>query len=119
MIPFGIPVQLLIAVAIAAFIWWQGYRSGAEKLERYKAEQFAAAVELAKKRDSVTEKVVTKYVQVAGKTQVVKEEVIREVVRYVETNGTSACLNPDWRRLHDLAARNELPKAGPKANGAM
>lgn len=119
LLPFLRNPWLWVAIAGAGFCWWKGYESGAAKLERYKEAQFAKAEEIKTKRAEVTERIVVKYVQVAGKTQVVKEEITKEVVRYVEKAGNSVCLNPEWRRLHDAAARNELSQGGQPPAGPM
>lgn len=102
---------LALAVMLAA--WIHGYSRGERKLWTYQAEQAKAAVVIITKRGKVTERVVTEYIKVAGETQVVTNTVEKEVVRYATLN-PSSCLDFGWRRLHDAAARNQLPDPRPE-----
>lgn len=114
MIPFlSLPSQLILLGAAVAFVWGHGYYQGYQKLTEYKAEQFAAANELKAKREKVTEKVLIKYLPAAAKTEIVTKVIEKEVVKYANTG---YCLDPEWRRLHDAAARNELPKTAERAD---
>ena len=110
-----IAVGVLVA-AVAVFTGWQGYRLGAAKLNAYKVEQFTAAESIKARQAKVTERVVTRYVEVAGATKVHTEFIEREVADYAETNPAGLCLDADWRRLHDSAALNTV--SGPTGSPA-
>jgi hypothetical protein len=110
-----IAVGVLVA-AVASFTGWQGYRLGAAKLDAYKVEQFTAAESIKARQAKVTEKVVTRYIEVAGATQVRTEYIEREVANYAEQNPAGLCLDADWRRLHDSAALNTV--SGPTGSPA-
>jgi len=101
----------VIALLVAAFggwAWFKGNEHGTQKLNDYIAKQATAAVRIAKGRNSVTVEVRTKYIKVAGQTQVRTEVIEKEVVRYAEAN-PGYCLDSGWRRLHDAAAANAIP----------
>lgn len=97
-----------LAAAVAALLVGYGYHLGVKRLWDYQAKEATEAVRVAKVQGAVTERVVTKYVKVAGATQVVTNTVKEEVVRYVERNPGS-CLDAQWGRLHDAAALNRVP----------
>lgn len=98
---------LAAAVAIGVFMlrmhWVQ---QGREAVLR---ENVQVAQKIIHKQGEVTTKVVKQYIKVAGKTQVVTERIENEVIKYAEAN-PGVCLDPDWRRLHDDAAANTVPK---------
>lgn len=101
-----------LATALLSAAWFKGYQAGRDKLDDYIGQQAAAATAIAVKRGKVTERVVTEYVtQVVPHTEHVTETVEKEVIRYVEKN-PGYCLDGDWRRLHDAAALNAVPR-GP------
>jgi len=110
------PWVLLVIASVLGLAWFNGYQVGAGKLETYRAEQFTAATKINAKRAAVTEKVVTRYVEVAGATRVHSEYIEREVAQYAETNPAGLCLDADWRRLHDSAAINAV--SGPAGSPA-
>lgn len=107
-----------VAAAVCAGLIGYGYHKGVQRLWEYQAAQARETVRIVTKQGKVTEKVVTKYVKVAGETQVVTNTIEKEVVRYAEKN-PGACLDDDWRRLHDAAASNTLPKPAAPADGAV
>lgn len=107
-----------LALAVMGMAWIHGYSRGERKLYTYQAEQAREAVRIIKARGEVTERVVTRYIKVAGETQVVTNTVEKEVVRYATLNPGS-CLDPGWGRLHDAAARNQLPEPEPPADGPL
>lgn len=113
------PWILLVIACVLGLAWFKGYQTGAGKLEAYRTEQFTAAIEINTKRAKVTEKVVTRYVEVAGATQVRTEYIQREVADYAETNPDGLCLDPDWRRVHDSAALNPIPDPAGSPAGAL
>lgn len=101
-----VAIYASLAALLLGMAELDGYRRGEKKLYEYQAEQANAAVAIVTKRGAVTEKVITKYVKVAGKTQVVTNTIEKEVLKYANA-GT--CLDDDWRMLHDAAANN-LPE---------
>ena len=80
------------------------------------AENQAAALKIITKQGEATQKVVDHYIKVKGDTQTVTKTVEKEVVKYEQAN-TGLCLDADWRRVHDLAAADALPKAGQQPDG--
>ncbi len=100
-------IALLLAAALTT-AWVKGNEHGTAKLDAYIGKQAIESVALIVKQGKATVKVVNRYIQVAGATQVVTETVEKEVIKYAETN-TSNCLDPAWRVLHDSAALNTLP----------
>lgn len=105
-------VYAITAAAIVGTIWMHGYFHGKVKLYEYQAAEAKENTRVAAAREWVTTQVITRYVKVAGQTQVVTNTVDKEVIKYAEANPGS-CLDPEFRRLHDLAARNELPSVRP------
>lgn len=101
---------ILLAIGVASgWLWFQGYKVGASKLEAYRAEQLQQATRINTKRAEVTERVVTKYItKVVPKTEIVTRTVEKEVIRYAESN-PGMCLDGAWRVLHDAAAANTVP----------
>jgi hypothetical protein len=108
----------VIVLLACALLELDGYRRGERKLWDYQAKQATEAVHIVTKRGEVTERVITKYENVAGETKVVTKNIEKEVVRYVQTHPGAACLDDDWRRLHDAAADN-LPDATGGPDGAV
>ena len=105
------------ALAVASTIWLHGYGRGVQKLYDYQVAQATEAVKVIVKQGAVTERVVTKYVKVQGRTRVITNTIEREVVRYAAQNTTS-CLDTDWGRLHDAAAIGAVSEAPGAADGA-
>jgi len=114
--PWVLVGVLAYTIVVATFCGWQGYQLGENELYKYQAKQATVALKVRQKRDEATEKVVTKYVQVAGETKTVTEYIEKKVVEYANTG---YCLDPAWRVYHDLAAGNIVPKPGfiPDAAG--
>lgn len=116
--PYGLLIKWgIIASLVASFagyFWMKGNEHGTQKLLDYQAAQAIEAVRIAKGRDTVTVKVVDNFIKVKGETKVRTEYIDREIVRY---ENTGLCLDADWRRLHDAAARNAVPDAGLKPDG--
>ena len=111
------PWILLVMAVVLGVAWFKGYQVGADKLEAYRTEQFHAATKINAQRAAVTERVVTEYIHVAGKTKVITEIVEKEVIRYADNN-PGLCLDGAWRVLHDAAALNTLPETTGSPNGA-
>jgi hypothetical protein len=108
-----------LVAAVALFTGWQGYRLGAARLDAYKVEQFTAAQSIKARQAKVTERVVTRYIKVAGATRIHTEYIEREVADYAETNPAGLCLDPDWRRVHDRAALNPVPDPARSPAGGL
>jgi len=106
----------ILCLALFAFGWVKGDEHGTQKLVDYVAGQVKEGVRINAARQAATAKVIVKYVEVAGATQVVTETVEKEVVRYADAN-PGVCLDPDWRRLHDAAAANTIPGPRPPTDG--
>jgi hypothetical protein len=111
-------VIALLVAAFGAWAWVKGNAHGTQKLNDYIARQATEALRVGAARSRVTREVVTKYVRVRGATEVVTQRIEKEVVRYAQNN-PGACLDADWRGLHDAAAANRVPDAGlgPDAEG--
>jgi hypothetical protein len=113
--------RALAIVALVAAVWGHGYvkgnQHGTAKLDNYIAKQAIESQKILRGQETITEKVIVQYREVAGKTEVVTNTVEKEVIRYEATN-TTACLDPDWRRLHDAAALNRLPEPAGGVDGA-
>ena len=107
-------VVILFALSTAAGI---GYHRGVKQLWDYQVEQAKEAVKVVVKQGAVTERIVTKYVKVQGRTRVITNTVEREVVKYADTN-TGSCLDAAWGRLHDAAATRAFPEAPGPSDGA-
>jgi len=112
---YRIVAYVVIALALIAFGWVKGNDHGSQKLFDYQAKEAAEAVRIVTARGQVTERVVTKYVKVAGETKVITQTIEKEVYGYANTGFT---LDADWRRLHDAAALNRVPAAPGGADGA-
>jgi len=87
------------ALATAAGV---GYHKGVQRLWDYQVKQARAAVAIVVKQGKVTERVVTKYITIKAKAQIVERTVEKEVIRYVDKN-PGHCLDPEWGRLHDAS----------------
>lgn len=116
--------RLALYAALAALVlgatWMHGLFTGREALTNYKAEEATRAARISERRGKATERVVIKYIKVAGETQVVTRTVEKEVVRYADSNPGS-CLDAGWAGLHNDAAANRLPGTAPgpdEAGGA-
>lgn len=110
-LPYRLLAMAVAALALVAFGWFKGNEHGTQKLTNYIGEQAREAVRIGTARRAITEKVVTQYVKVAGETQIVTQTVEKEVIRYADAN-PGACLDPEWRRLHDRAALNTVSDTG-------
>ena len=106
--------RLLIYAALAAAVTGgligYGYMKGSQRLYEYQAAEARADLRILQKRGSVTERIVTRYVEIAGQTRTVTEYIEGENVKYAEQNSTM-CLDVAWRRLHDAAAANRVPSS--------
>ena len=113
------PWMLLVLGLLLAGVWFKGYQTGAGKLEAYRSEQFTAATKINTKRVAVTVKVQTRYIEKAGQTRAVTENIEKEVVDYAQQNPAGLCLDADWRRVHDRAALNAVSDPTGRSHAAL
>lgn len=104
----------LVILGVLGAAWGHGYMKGSNRLYAYQAEQAKEGARVVVKQGAATERVVTRYIKVAGATQTVTVTVEKEVERYANTG---YCLDGAWRRLHDAAASNAVPAAPGLADG--
>lgn len=107
----------VVALLVAGMLELDGYRRGERKLWEYQAEQAKQTVAVVVKQGRVTERVVTRYVQVRAAAKVVEKTVEKEVIRYAETNPGS-CLDARWGWVHDHAAAGTVPDPAGEPDGA-
>ena len=93
---------LLAVILLGSAAGW-GYMRGVKRLYEYQADQATATIAVVVKQGEITERIVTRYVKVQAATQVVEQNIKKEVARYAEKNPAS-CLDARWGRLHDGAA---------------
>lgn len=101
---------LLVVLVLGAAMGY-GYHLGVQQLWDYQVEQAQQTVRVVVKQGKVTEKV-----RVIYRTRKEKEEsedatVKAQVDTYGKRNPT-ACLDDEWRGLHDGAATGALPEPG-------
>lgn len=115
------PYRVLAIVALIAgtfatgFIKGQHYEQGKQAtavvkdVSRVRADEKKARIETAKVAAAGEAR--------AEKVRIVYRDVIKEVIRYAETdNGRAVCTGPDWVREHNRAANPEdIPAAGSEA----
>lgn len=118
--PYGViakwGVIAALCAAVSGFFWVQGDRHGTRKLIDYQAKQAVETVRVAQARSIVTERVVTKYVQVKASNKTVSDTIAKGVSDYASSNSGST-LTPAWRMFHDAAALNTIPAAGFEPDG--
>lgn len=125
---FGLLAYLIAGAALVGgililFQWldnnWitdAGVAKGRAALQKELDEE-AARVKV--KQAQATEVVVTRYVKVAGATEIITKEVEKEVIRYAATNPDGACIDADFVRLHNAAASNALPGTTSRPDGPL
>jgi hypothetical protein len=108
---------LVLAAVLSGFVVGKKWEQGKDAREfvaataRVAKQDKAARVEVAREADKSEAR--------AERTRIIYRDVIREVVKYAETdNGRSVCLNADWVRQHDRAAAPDLPATGGQAAAA-
>lgn len=102
----GLGRWIVLAAVLSGLILW-----GCEHLiNKGRQEAIAEGIQNTQRikvvRDAVTERVVTKYLTKQAEAKVITETIEKEV--YVYPNNT-ACLDADFRLLHDDAALGRLP----------
>lgn len=90
---------LVLASMITGCVF--GVRLEGKKHAEYVAAEARQAVAVVVKQGAVTERVVTRFVKVEAAREAVAATIANEVANAPDTG---ACLDTDWRRLHDRAA---------------
>jgi hypothetical protein len=115
------PYRLLILAAVLAatfatgFIKGQEHEQGQAAIERL--AEFSAVTKADKKARTEVAKVFDQGQAREEKERVVYRDVIKEVIRYAETdNGRAVCIGADWVRQHNRAA--DPTKDDTEARGA-
>ena len=113
-------VIVLILVSAFGTGWVKGNQHGTLKLTEYQAKEAVASIKVIKGQDVVTEKKVTEYVAVVGKTKTITNTIEKEVTKYVDSKPLAmACmLDNRWIRLHDSAADGSIPTPEQGDDGA-
>ncbi len=109
----GLARWLVLAVVLGVLLFGLRMHWKQQGRDELAIENMQAAVKIVYKQGAVTERVVIKYMKLAGATKVVTETIEKEVVKYAEAHPTALCLDADWRRLHDSAALNKVPAGAP------
>ena len=107
---------LVAAAALAGFVKGNAY--GTAKLDAFIGKQATEALRIAVVRGKATERVITKYIKVAGATRVVTNTIEKEVIRYEAANLDACPLSAGARSLHDSAAANAVPDPTSATDGA-
>lgn len=113
-----VAVYAALVASIFAYGWVKGNEHGTVKLTNYQAAQVIAADKIIVKQGAATERVITQYVKVQGKTERVTQTVQQEVTKYVESN-PSLTLDANWRLLFNASATNTLPDASGKPDDSL
>ena len=114
----GLSTYMIAAVAVAVvlgYTYMKGRQDGREAILR---ENVQAAVRIIREQGAVTERVVTKYVKVAGETKVKREVIEKEVIKYVESGLDSCPISNRAVVLHNASAANILPPTIGPTDGA-
>ena len=103
---YAMPIQLLSFVTLLISVFLCGGLANEASWQLKVAQTNAEIAELKAKSETVSTKVVTKYID---RIQVVKEKG-NEIVKYINKESDSKCELPNsFVVLHDAAAKNELP----------
>lgn len=108
---------MVILGALATAAGW-GYHRGVKKLWDYQVEQAQQAVKIIVKQGTVTERIVTEYIEIEGKTRTITNTIEKEVIRYVEAGLDRCPLSRGAVELHDTAAANTLPDPARSVDAA-
>ena len=111
-------VLTLIAASYGA-AYMKGRTHGWDKREAIAVEEaretVAQMASIAAKRATITERVVTQYVDRIKVIRGRNEAITTEVIRFVPSD--DCLLDPRWRVLHDAAASNVLPSTPEGTDG--
>ena len=103
---YAMPIQLLSFVTLLISVFLCGGLANEASWQLKVAKTNAEIAELKAKSETVSTKVITKYID---RIQVVKEKG-NEIVKYINKESDSKCELPNsFVVLHDAAAKNELP----------
>ena len=110
---YALPIQLLSFVLLLVSIFLCGGLANEASWQLKIAKTNAEIAELKAKSETVSTKVITKYID---RIQVVKEKG-NEIVKYINKESDSKCELPNsFVVLHDAAAKNELPDPSRASN---
>lgn len=99
----------LVAVMALGTAAGLGYHRGVRQLWDYQVKQATQAVKIIVKQGAVTEKIITEYIYIEGKTRTITNVIEKEVIRYVEAGLDRCPLSRGAVVLHDAAAANIVP----------
>jgi uncharacterized membrane protein len=103
---YALPIQLLSFVSLLISVFLCGGLANEASWQLKVAKTNAEIAELKAKSETVSTKVVTKYID---RIQVVKQKG-NEIVKYINKESDARCELPtSFVVLHDAAAKNELP----------
>lgn len=103
---YALPIQLLSFVSLLISVFLCGGLANEASWQLKVAKTNAEIAELKAKSETVSTKVVTKYID---RIQVVKQKG-NEIVKYINKESDARCELPNsFVVLHDAAAKNELP----------
>ncbi len=108
----ALALVLALGIAFARQHWIQ---AGREQILR---ENATAAIKIVVKQGEATERVVTQYVKVAGKTKTVTNTIEKEVVRYESAKLDTCPVSVGFRSVHDSAALNAVPDPAKSVDGS-
>ena len=117
-LPYRLLAMGIAMVALFGFGWFKGNAHGTAKLTEYIGQQAKEAVRIVTKQGEVTTQVVTKYVQVAAKTQTVTQTIEKEVIKYETLKLDQTLLSVAAVSLHDSAAANTVPDSAKSVDGS-
>ena len=110
---YAMPIQLLSFVTLLISVFLCGGLANEASWQLKVAKTNAEIAELKAKSETVSTKVITKYID---RIQVVKEKG-NEIVKYINKESDSKCELPNsFVVLHDAAAKNELPDPSRASN---
>lgn len=103
------------------WFWWHSDREdyAQDQVQAVLAEQAKEGMRIAAARQVITERVVTQFRVIEGKTKIVSEEITKEVVRYAEKNPDGAVIDSEWLRILNAAALNQRPVPGQRPDGQV
>lgn len=101
------------ALAFVIALWWYGQHEFNRGVAKCQADGAKAAANINAGQPKIIERLRTIYVPAEAKIKTVTQTVVKEVPIYVTKRDDAACtLNNGFVRVHDAAAKGELP-AGP------
>ena len=103
----------IACLALFSYGWFKGNDHGTQKLYDFVGKQLVETTRIGAIRERITREVVDHYIETAGISTTVEKVIQQEVIKYVEKNPTGTCLDPEWRRVHDDAARG-VPVPAPR-----